>query len=218
MQAVMVREIRKKSASGHQTSVITTNYALSIVKVCIFMFSRWCQEIFFKYMVESFDIDSIISYMKSTIPDTILVINPDYQELDRKHKRVLSILNNKKNKYAQISLQDKELSEKEIKRFIKKKSDLKIEIEKLEIEKSEIIQKKKNTLKKIPFSDLDDNQKFDTSVNVRKFFLDTIKVIAYRAETALCNTIKKQMTSPEQARSLMRKLYSADADIETDPV
>jgi len=43
----------------------------------------------------------------------------------------------------------------------------------------EIIQKKKNTKKKIPFGDLDDNQKFETSVNERKFFLDTIKIIAY---------------------------------------
>ena len=66
------------------------------------------------------------------------------------------------------------------------------------------------------FKDLDENQKFSTSVNERKFFLDTIKIIAYRAETALCNIIKKQMTSPQQARSLIRKLYSADADIEVD--
>jgi hypothetical protein len=43
-------------------------------------------------------------------------------------------------------------------------------------------------------------------------------VIAYRAEKAMCNMIKTQMASPEQACSLMRKLYSADADIETDNV
>ena len=42
VKKVTVREIRKKSASGHQTSVITTNQLLSIVQVCVFMFSRWC--------------------------------------------------------------------------------------------------------------------------------------------------------------------------------
>jgi hypothetical protein len=216
VKEVTVREVRKKSASGHQTSVITTNYVLPIVQICILMFSRWCQENFFKYMVESFDIDSITSYMKNAIPVTCSVINPEYKELDREHKKILSLLNKSKMKYAQISLQDKEMSEKEMERFIKKKSEKKTEIEDLEKEKMEIIQKKKNTKKKIPFGDLDDNQKFDTSVNERKFFLDTIKVIAYRAETAMCNTIKKQMSNPEQARSLIRKLYSADADIETD--
>jgi hypothetical protein len=218
VKEVRVREVRKKSASGHQTSIITTNYVLSIVQIAIFMFSRWCQENFFKYMVESFDIDSITSYMKNAIPVTCPVINPEYKELDRKHKSILNLLNKCKMKYAQISLQDKEMSEKEMERFIKKKSDKKTEIEDLEKEKMEIIRKKKTIKKKIPFDDLADNQKFDTSVNERKFFLDTIKVIAYRAETAMCNIIKKQMAVPGQVRAFIRKLYSADADIETDRV
>jgi hypothetical protein len=45
-----------------------------------------------------------------------------------------------------------------------------------------------------------------------------MKIIAYRAETALCNIIKKEMASPEQARTLMRKFYSSDADIEVDKI
>jgi len=218
IKSVKVREIRKLSASGHQTSVITTNYLLSIVQVCVFMFLRWRQEIFFKYMVESFDIDSITSYMKKTIPDTVWVINPEYKDLDRQHKRILSLLTKSKTKYAEISLTNKEMTEKEMERFIKKKSDKKTEIEDLEKQKAQIIEVKKNTKKKIPFEDLPDNQKFDTAVNERKFFLDTIKIIAYRAETAMCNIIKKQMASPQEARSLMRKFYSADADIEIDNV
>jgi arsenate reductase-like glutaredoxin family protein len=167
-------------------------------------------------MIESFDIDSITSYLKNSIPVTSLVVNPEYQALDREHKKVLSLLKKNKMKYAEITLKDKEMSEKEMERFVKKKTDKKTEIEDLEKEKIEIIQKKKKTKKKIPFSDLDENQKFDTSVNERKFFLDTIKIIAYRAETALCNIIKKQMANPQEARSLIRRLYSADADIETD--
>jgi len=215
---ITVREIRKKSASGHQTSVITTNYVLSIVQICIYMFSRWCQEIFFKYMIESFDIDSITSYMKSSIPGTSLVINPQYKELDRQHKKILSLLNANKKKFAEITLQDKELSEKQMEQFMNKKSDKKNEIDDLEKQKEAIIQLKKNTQKKILFSDLNEDQQFDTSVNERKFFLDIIKIIAFRAETSMCNIIKILMSSPEQARSLMRKLYSADADIETDNV
>jgi hypothetical protein len=32
----------------------------------------------------------------------------------------------------------------------------------------------------------------------------------------MMNPVKKQMSNPEQARSMMRRLYSADADIEVD--
>jgi hypothetical protein len=42
--------------------------------------------------------------------------------------------------------------------------------------------------------------------------------IAYCAETALCNIIKKKMFSPQRARMLIRKLYSADADIKVDEI
>ena len=167
-------------------------------------------------MVESFDIDSITSYMKKSIPDTSMVINPDYKELDREYKRLLNLINNSKKKFADISLKDKEMTEKEMERFVKKKSDKKTEIEDLEKQKKEVLAKRNSITYKIPFNELPENQKFDTSVNERKFFLDTIKIIAYRAETAMCNIIKKQMSNPQEARSLMRKLYSADADIETD--
>jgi len=213
---ITVREIRKKTASGHQTAVITTNRILTMVQTALLMFARWGQENFFKYMVESFGIDSITSYCKNLVPGTSSVINPEYGELDRRHKKVTTLINNKKIKYAAVTLQNKEMSGKEIERYAKKKSDMQLEIEDLENQRTAIIEKKKNTEKKILFKDLDENQKFTTSVNERKLFLDTIKIIAYRAETALSNIIKKQMTSPQQARTLIRKLYTSDADIEPD--
>ena len=213
---VTVREIRKKTDSGHQTAIITTNKILNLVKIALLMFARWGQENFFKYMIESFGIDSITSYLKNFIPDTSSLVNPQYRELDRQHKRITAQINNTKIKYAEISLQNKEMSAKEIERYIKKKSDMQLEIKDLENKRTGIIAKKNEVEKKILFKDLDENQKFSTSVNERKFFLDTIKIIAYRAETALCNIIKKQMASPQQARTLIRKLYSSDADIELD--
>jgi hypothetical protein len=213
---ITVREIRKRTASGHQTAIITTNHILTKIQIALFMFARWGQENFFKYMVESFGIDSITSYLKNLVPDMSPVVNPQYRELDRQHKRITTLINNRKIKYAAISLQNREMTKKEIERYTKKKSDMQLEIEDLENERTAIITKKNAIDKKILFRDLDENQKFDTSVNERKVFLDTIKIIAYRAETALCNIIKKQMASPGQARSLIRKLYASDADIELD--
>lgn len=213
---VTVREIRKKTISGHQTAIITTNRILDMVKIAFLMFARWGQENFFKYMVESFGIDSITSYSKNIIPDMSSLINPKYRELDRLHKKVTTMINNKKIKYAQISLQNKEMSKKEIERYAKKKNDMQFEIEDLEKKRTGIIEEKNAVKKKILFKDLDENQKFNSSVNERKFFLDTIKIIAYRAETALCNIIKNKMSSPQNARTLIRKIYNADADMEID--
>jgi hypothetical protein len=213
---ITVREIRKKSPSGHQTAIITTNYTLSILQIAVFMFARWCQENFFKYMVESFGIDSIVSYLKNTLPDTSQIINPEYRSLNQQHKQISANLHSAKIKFAEISLQNKELSEKEMNKYLQKKAEYQQKIKDLENDRVAVIGKKKSVDKKIPFKELNDNQKFNTSLNERKFFLDTLKIIAYRAETALCNIIKKEMASPEQARSMIRKFYTSDADIQED--
>jgi hypothetical protein len=118
---VTVREVRRKMPSGHQTAIITTNYSFSILQIAAYMFARWCQENFFKYMVESFGIDSIVSYLKNTVPDTSSIINPAYRTLDQEHRKISSKLYDAKMKFAEISLQNKELSEKEMSRYIKKK-------------------------------------------------------------------------------------------------
>jgi hypothetical protein len=216
-KTVTVREIRKKSSSGHQTAIITTDYMLPMLKIALLMFARWCQENFFKYMRESFGIDSITSYLKNKLPDTSTVINPEYKELDKKHKETSALLSKTKIKYAETSLVDTgDLSEKKMEKHLKKKAEIEQDIEDLKRKLLEIIDKKKTVNKKISFSELEEYQKFDSSLNERKFFLDTIKIIAYRAETAMVNLVKKQMSNPEQARSLMRRLYSADADIEVD--
>ncbi|MFH0843942.1 MAG: PEP-CTERM sorting domain-containing protein, partial [Pseudomonadota bacterium] len=43
--------------SGHQTSLISTAFDLSHTQLAARMFSRWCQENFFRYMMEHFAID-----------------------------------------------------------------------------------------------------------------------------------------------------------------
>ena len=63
LNGVVMREIRKQNASGHQTSVITTNYRLSTNKIALYMFARWSQENFFRYMRQEYDVGKIVQYV-----------------------------------------------------------------------------------------------------------------------------------------------------------
>jgi hypothetical protein len=195
-KSVVVREIRKRSASGHQTAIITTNYMKTAVQIAVLMFARWCQENFFKYMMESFGIDSITSYLKKNLPDTSPVINPAYKALEEQHKQTTALLVKHKMKYAQISLSENEFSEKQMEKHIREKATIKQEIDSLQNKQAGIKAQKKAIPKKITFAEAYENKAFETSVNEQKFFLDTIKIIAYRAETALANLIKTQMSVP----------------------
>jgi prepilin-type processing-associated H-X9-DG protein len=57
-----VREVRKLSQGGHQTSLITTAYADPGQRIAAWMFSRWAQENFFRYMMQDFAIDLLAEY------------------------------------------------------------------------------------------------------------------------------------------------------------
>ena len=56
-EAVWMKEVRKLTDKGHQISLISTAYTLQPGALGGRMFSRWCQENFFRYMMEHFAID-----------------------------------------------------------------------------------------------------------------------------------------------------------------
>ncbi len=49
-----------------------------------------------------------------------------------------------------------------------------------------------------------------------KYFIDTIKLIAYRAETAMTTIVRQTLHRQDDARSLLRSLYTMEADILPD--
>jgi len=61
-KAMWMREVRKLTESGHQTSIITTAFELKLTAVSGRMFSRWCQENFFRYMKHHYGLDMLQEY------------------------------------------------------------------------------------------------------------------------------------------------------------
>jgi hypothetical protein len=213
---IWVREIRKKSKSGHQTSVVTTNYKLSTILIGLYMFARWGQENFFKYMMQEFGIDTLVSYLKVKIPLTTELINPQYRAVENLRKKATSKLNSIKAKFATLTLNQESIEDKKMERYMLKKEELKEAIEEKEIELEEIKQQKKQIPRKITYKELPQNEMFDNVINQRKHFLDIVKLISYRAETSLANIIRKNMGHADEARILLKQIYKTDADLIVD--
>ena len=96
------------------------------------------------------------------------------------------------------------------------KEELKTEIEQYQTEIEKIKEQRKVVPYKIQFSELPENEKFDRVINQRKHFLDTVKLITYRAETALSNTIKQYMSHEDESRLLLKQVYKTDANLKVD--
>ena len=50
----------------------------------------------------------------------------------------------------------------------------------------------------------------------RKHFIDTIKLIAYRAETSMASLLRDKLSRADDARALLRQIYDTEVDLIPD--
>ena len=212
---IWVREIRKLTSSGHQTALVTTDFLSDAARIAGSMFSRWSQENFFKYMMQHFGIDKLLEYKTEPIAETTRVVNPAYRELDGKIRSNNSKLARRKAKFGAIVLEG-ELEREKVEEYERQKAGLQEEISFLQKETDELKARRKECPRHITFAELPEGEQFSALANDKKQIVDTIKMIAYRAETALANLIKPYMTDKREARSLLRQIFASEADLKPD--
>jgi transposase len=212
-----VREVRKLTESGHQTSLISTAYDLLHTELAARMFNRWCQENFFKYMKQHFEIDMLCEYGVIELPDTEPVVNPSWRELNRSRNQIQSKLRYRRARFAAMTMNPQSDTDSEkYQKWVKKKSDLLEEIEQYENQLKDLKQDLKETKKHINWGDLKDAEKFNRLLPGRKRLMDTVRMIAYRSETAMAGLLISKTVKMSDARRLLQDLFVSDADILPD--
>jgi transposase len=216
--AIWMREVRKLTDSGHQTSLISTAFDLPHTQLAARMFSRWCQENFFNYMMQHFDIDVILEYGTTEFPDTEKVVNPTWRQLNGSRNSLQNKLRYRRARFAEMTMHP-ETEEKPAKyrTWLTKKADLLEEIENYEHQLDKLKAELKDTAKHITWGQLDEKDKFLRLLPGRKRLMDTIRMIAYRAETAMVALITGPTVESPAARRLLQDLFVTEADILPDP-
>jgi len=212
---IWVREIRKRCDSGHQTSVLSTNYMAEEWVIAGAMFARWSQENYFKYMRENYNLDGLVAYSTEEIPDTTPVVNPDHRRLGGEVRSEVGKLNRRRALFAALTLQG-DIEPKCVEAYQQKKADLQEEIEQRDQQVKALKAARKQTKKHITVGELAEEERFDRLSTQSKYLIDAIKMIAYRAETAMANIGRQTMSHPDEARSLLRAIYGTEADLFVD--
>jgi hypothetical protein len=211
-----VREVRKLTTSGHQVSLISTAYGDSAREDSVRLFSRWSQENFFHYMMQHFAIDLLSEYGTEEIPETKRpVVNPRWRKLDSRKRSVKSKLTHRLSRFAALTLHP-EPDESAQANWEKRKAELVEEIEQLEHELTGIDSQLKATSNHLDWDKLPEADKFRRLAPSRKQLVDTVKMIAYRAETALASIVREELARTDDARSLLRDLFCSEADLTPD--
>lgn len=207
--SIAVTEVRRLTNTGHQTAVITTARCLGNSVIAGRMFSRWCQENFFAYMMNHYDIDGLIQYGTEDLPGTLLVVNPVWRELDKAVRKALHDARKLQARLGQESL-------KEDGDDIQKRAECLQDLESARVELQRLRAERKKTAKKVPLNSLPEHQRLTGLLPLNKQLTDTVKMIAYRAETALVAILRRHMKKEDEARALVRELLVSSADIEPD--
>ncbi len=211
-KTLWVREIRKLNESGHQTSVIATHYHMNFILIASSMFARWSQENFFRYMRQHFSIDALVDYCLEEIPDTTPVVNPDYRTLDSQIRSLNSKLTRRLSQFGALNLES-DIAPKKVDAFEQKKAVLLEQISSLQHELEVLKNKRSDTDKHIEISELPEDARFSKLKTQTKQLVDTVKMIAYRAETAMVNVLRENMTRLDDARQLVLSIYQSEADL-----
>lgn len=210
-----VREVRRLSKDGHQVSILSTDYHSDLTIVAAELSDRWGQENFFKYMREHYNLDRLAMYSTEEIAATVKVVNPEYRQLSSEIRKLNGKQSRQTAEFGAIHL-DNELQPNKVEAYEQQKATLQKDIEARKVQIAELKSQRSNVAQHVLIKDLPQDQQFAQLATPAKYFLDTIKMIAYRAETTMANVAREVMSRADDARSLLRSIYQLEADLVPD--
>jgi len=166
-------------------------------------------------MRENYNLDRLIDYRTESIPDTTRVVNPCYRELDGKIRSATSTLSRRLQEFGALHLHG-DIEAENVQRFENDKAKLQEQINDLTRKSEQLKEERKNIPHHITIDQLPEEQRFDRLSTQSKHLVDTIKLIAYRAETSMASVLKEHLSDPEDARRLVKKICTGETDIIVD--
>ena len=213
-----VREIRHRDGSGQQTAILTTARRLPVALVAAGMFARWSQENFLKYMRQHYALDHLISHTVEPLPATTRVVNPAWRALDSQRRSLASQLHRKLAEFGSRSL-NAPIEPPAVAAWLQQKIALQAAIQVLETALQKVQEQRRQTAHHVALGELEVTQRYTRLSAASKDLVDTIKLIAYRAETAMATLVREALPEArqEEARRLLQSLYTMEADLLPDP-
>jgi hypothetical protein len=211
-----VREIRHRDEQGHQTALLSTDFVSNLDRVAAALFARWCQENFFQYMGVHYGLDKLIEYGTEPLPDTTRVVNPAWRQKDQAVRRERAVLQRQQAEFGALAL-PVDASPQAITRFEQEKGQLLERLRQREQQLTTLKIERKAAPKHVTLKELPEVQRFAQLRTTKKHFVDTIKLIAYRAETSLVQVAREKLQREDDARALVRQVFSNAVDLQPNP-
>ena len=211
------REVRCLREGGHQTSIVTTNAYLSLSEVAKEMFNRWSQENYFKYMDSDYDLNHLTQYGVTTIEPDKEVVNPDYRKESNQIKKETEKLGRLQAQWLkEVDLGSDKLLD-QFGQSIENQKKLSQQIQDKEALVADLKEKRALIPKRIKLAQMSDDKRYNKLKTESQMLTNTIKMICFRAETALANLLDPAFKRADQEkRMLIKQIIQSPADLLPD--
>ena len=217
LQGMKIREVRKKTEDSHQTSILTTNRKLGITWIAIYMFARWCQENFFKYLRQEYDIDKMMYYLVKQINQGVIVVNPIYSKLTQGIKKIREKISRRQAQLFLLNEENVNTALETSPHYMKKQITRINQIDQLKEEEQKLVEARKSQAYKIEVKDMPENTRYTKLDMEGKLFQNIIKMICYRAETTISLLVNGDIyKKQDEIRSLVKSIINSKGDIVPD--
>jgi hypothetical protein len=214
---IAFREIRRLTASGHQTAIITNNTVISMETAAGRMFGRWSQENFFRYMIMDYDFDKMIEFGTEAIDENKEVVNPQYRQISHRLKKEKEKTARLKAKLYPLTEQSIEACLDEMPGLAEKQMALLEQIEKQQQAEQQIAEQRAKIPKRVKLKEMPGQTRYNKLKHESKMLMNIIKMICYRAETSVANELGAYLKNyRDEKRMLVKQIIQNNADILPD--
>jgi vacuolar-type H+-ATPase subunit E/Vma4 len=209
-----MREVRRLCENGHQTSIVTARTDWPIEVVAYRMFERWTQENFFRYMRQHFALDALVNYQVEPADPERTIPNPERKALAKALRASRAALQQLEQAYGQQARANREAQRPTLRGFKIAQAKLNRQLREAEANYEELRARFAQLPKRVPLNAVLDEAEIVRLAPEAKHLTDTIKMLAFRAETALvrCLTLNGVRTE-DDGRALVREMLLSSADI-----
>jgi hypothetical protein len=210
-----VREVRTRDEDGSQGSILSTNRRLDLRQIAALMPARWSQENFLKYMRQHFGLDRLIEYGTMPLPESTVVVNPAYRRLDQELRRERGRLQRLQAQLGAHTL-PAQPTPGQIQSFELAGGQLREKVQAQSVLIGQLKEQRGGMARKVPLKEVPEGERIRQLCPESKHFIDTVKMIAYRAESALAGEVREHLQREDDARALLRRVFVTAANLRPD--
>jgi hypothetical protein len=210
-----VREVRVRDSEGSQVSMLSTNLRLDLTQIAAWLPARWSQENFLKYMREHFNLDRMIEHGTLPLPETTVVVNPARRRLEQQIRRERGRLQRLEAQLGAHALPPDATAE-QVQKFEQEGGQLHEKVQKQTALIEQLKTQRGQIERKVPLKELPEAERYRQLRPESKHFIDTIKMIAYRAESALAGEMREHLQREDDVRALLRRVFVTPANLRPD--